>query len=125
MTLPFRRRHHDHEVSHDRARAIVATGFLEPTEPADEAWLETHLAGCSECRADVDAYHADRALLRGLRDQVHEPPRDLWARTAASIEREAGRRDPATRNPARIARFGGLPLGVLSRALVVLVVVAT
>ena len=41
----------------------------------------------------MDAYRADRELLRGLRDHLAEPPRDLWARTAASIEREAGRRD--------------------------------
>ncbi len=34
-------------------------------------------------------YEADRAALRGLRDRQPEPPRDLWARTAAAIERES------------------------------------
>jgi len=34
MSLPFRRRHNDAEASHERARSIIATGFLEPTDPA-------------------------------------------------------------------------------------------
>ena len=125
MTLPFRRRHHDHEASHDRARAIVAMGFLEPTEPGDAAWLEAHLIGCGECRIEIEAYRADRELLRGLRTSVPEPPRDLWARTAASIEREAGRHDRTARAPVDGRRIGRVPLGVLAGVLVVLVVVGT
>jgi hypothetical protein len=125
MTLPFRRRHHDDEASHDRARAIVSVGFQEPTDPADEAWLAAHLAGCGECRAEMDAYRADRELLRSLRDLPAEPPRDLWARTAASIEREAGRRDRPALPVVSGRRMGRIPLGVASGVLVVLVVVAT
>jgi hypothetical protein len=124
MTLPFRRRHNDAEASHDRARAIMATGFLEPTEAADDAWLETHLASCPECRAELVAFQADRELLRTLRDQAPEPPRDLWARTAASIEHEAGHRGHAPR-PRAARRVGRLPLGVMSGVLVILVVVGT
>ena len=41
------------------------------------------------CRSVAAAYEADRLALRGLRDQQPEPPRDLWARTAAAIERES------------------------------------
>src|SRR3972149_1168649 len=92
MTLPVRRRHNGHGASHDRARALIATGFLQPNEPTDTAWLEAHLTGCLECRTDAAAYGADRELLRTLREQAPEPPRDLWARTAAAIEREGGRR---------------------------------
>ena len=54
-------------------------------------WLDEHLAGCDACRAIAAAYDADRAALRGLRDHQPEPPRDLWARTSAAIEREVGR----------------------------------
>jgi len=134
MTLPFRRRHNDAEASHDRARSIIATGFLEPTSHADDAWLEAHLQGCPECQADLRAFAEDRELIRGLRSAPPEPPRDLWARTAASIEREAGRHDGARRHgQSRRAGAGArggprilrLPLGVLSGVLVVLVVVAT
>ncbi len=115
MTLPFRRRHNDHEASHDRAHAIIAMGFVQPTEPADVAWLESHLAGCPECTADAAAYAADRELLRTLRDQAPEPPRDLWARTASAIERERGWRDRAGRDRGGRDRGGrngrGRPLG--------------
>ena len=128
MTLPFRRRHNDAEASHDRARSLIASGFLEPLESGDAAWLEGHLTGCLECRTDAAAYEDDRQLLRTLRDRREEPPRDLWARTAAEIERSHGRRDRGarpTRSPhaARPVRIGRVPLGVLSGVLVVLVVV--
>jgi hypothetical protein len=125
VSLPFRRRHNDAEASHDRARSIMATGFLEPTDPADDAWLETHLASCPECRAELVAFQEDRELLRTLRDQAPEPPRDLWARTAAQIEREAGRYERAARPGIGGPRIGRVPVGVLSGILVVLVVIGT
>jgi len=122
MTLPFRRRHNDAEASHDRARSLIASGFLEPLEAADSAWLATHLAGCPECATDAAAYEADRQLLRTLRDRPIEPPRDLWARTAAEIERSRSRGGRVAR-PALPRRIGRLPLGVASGLLVVLVVI--
>jgi hypothetical protein len=148
MTLPFRRRHHDNEGSHDRARTLVGEAMLEPLGSADAAWLEGHLASCAECRMDRDAYLTDRQLLRTLRDASPEPPRDLWARTAAAIEREQARRprravgrgaqgpafgaqDPGREEPAVAGRLrlpplrSPVPLGVLSGALVVLLLVAT
>ncbi len=125
MTLPFRRRHNDAETSHDRARSLIAAGFIEPIEPADATWLGSHLGGCLECRTDAAAYDADRLLLRSLRDRPPEPPRDLWARTAAEIERSHGRGDRAARRGRAAAGLpvGRIPLGVASGFLVVLVVV--
>jgi len=125
MTLPFRRRHNDAEASHDRARSIIANGFLESTDAADDAWLETHLEGCAECRAELHGYAQDREVLRGLRSTLPEPPRDLWARTAASMERDGRRHDRSGRAAHAGPRIGRLPIGVLSGVLVVLVVVAT
>jgi hypothetical protein len=137
MTLPFRRRHNDHEASHDRARAIVAAGLVEPVDAEDRAWLEAHLGGCLECRQDAAAYRADQELLRALRERAPEPPRDLWARTASAIERETGRRpgpgragagsSPGAvqrRAPLRGRPLGRLPLGAASGIIVLLVVVA-
>jgi hypothetical protein len=133
MTLPFRRRHHDNEGAHDRARALVGFEMLEPLDDVDAEWLARHLAGCPECRVDRDSYLADRALLRTLREAPPEPPRDLWARTSAAIEGERSRRGrrsrrqapapsgPRLRNPFR----GRAPLGVLSGAVAVLLLVAT
>ena len=142
MTLPFRRRHNDQEALHDRARVLVAMGFTEAVDPADAAWLEAHFAGCADCRIESEAWAADRELLVAARAQTIEPPRDLWARTAAAIEREAGRRTVGSRAGAdrgavagagsgrrapgsvRGLRLGRAPLGALSGLLVVLVVVS-
>lgn len=126
MTLPFRRRHHDDEASHDRARALFSAGFLGPLSEADEGWLQRHLERCPECRAERAAYETDRQLLRSLRDRTPEPPRDLWARTAAAIDRQgsvgrARRRSLGLPLPPLSSR--GLPYGPLAGALVALVVV--
>ena len=104
MTLPFRRRHHDDETSHDRARALTSSEMLESLAAADAGWLAGHLESCAECRQEREAFLADRALLRGLRERTPEPPRVLWARTSAAIEREArGRRGRRARTAARCA----------------------
>lgn len=128
MTLPFRRRHHDDDSGHDRARSLWSTAMLEPIAERDQAWLDAHLAGCAECRIEHEASLADRELLRGLRANEPEPPRDLWARTAAAIEHESGRRGRGPvglPSPDRLfPRRTRAPLGVLSGILVVLVVVA-
>jgi hypothetical protein len=129
MSLPFRRRHHDDDNGHDRARATWSHGMLEPIAPADEAWLDIHLGGCGECRVERDAFFEDGALLRSLRDQPPEPPRDLWARTAAAIELESARRSRRGLLPALpdgfLRRRARLPLGAMAGLLVALVVLAT
>ncbi|HJW21117.1 MAG TPA: zf-HC2 domain-containing protein [Candidatus Limnocylindrales bacterium] len=127
MTLPFRRRHNDAEASHDRARADMSDDFTGVLDGAEAAWLEEHLGRCPECRAERDAFLADRALLRSLRDRAPEPPRDLWARTAAAIEAEA-RQGRGRLGLGQILPPPGprrIPLGILASALVVLVVVGT
>lgn len=129
MSLPFRRRHHDDETAHDRTRALWSTAMLEPLDEADSTWLESHLAGCAECRLQHEAYLADRQLLRALREHQPEPPRDLWARTSAAIEREATRHARGQNGfplgERLVPRQVRLPLGVLSGVLVAVVVVAT
>jgi hypothetical protein len=129
MTLPFRRRHHDDEGAHDRARALTSLEMLEALPADDAGWLAGHLDGCAECRKDRAAYLADRELLRSMRERTPEAPRDLWARTSAAIEREArgrGRGAGARGSAARGPRQGGwrrLPFGPMAGALIVLVVV--
>lgn len=121
MTLPFRRRHNDAEATHDRVRAMASDRFFAPLSDADEAWFTSHLEGCGECRQVVEGFDADRLLLRTLRDETPDPPRDLWARTSAAIEREAGL--GARRAVPRRLRLSTAQFGTLSSALVVLVVV--
>lgn len=125
MTLPFRRRHHDDESSHDRARALTSAEMLESLDGTEAGWLARHLESCAECRQEREAFLADRALLRALRERTPEPPRDLWARTSAALEREArvrrtrGRGRPAGAGP----RARGLPFGAVAGALIVMVVI--
>ncbi len=112
----------DHWSSpHERARVRAAERMDAPLEPAEAAWLDEHLAGCADCRSVADAYAADQDALRGLRATAPEPPRDLWARTAAGIEQEAARRGrPLTASGA--GRGFRIPVGMLGGITVVAVV---
>jgi hypothetical protein len=125
-----RRRPDQWSSPHERARYRVAERLDEPLGPTETAWLEAHLAECPACQAVADAYVEDRLALRQLRDEPPEPPRDLWARTAAGIERESQARQHA-RHPAgaptRPPRSRSMPaLTTLSGlAVVAVVVIAT
>jgi anti-sigma factor RsiW len=121
MTLPFRRRHHDVEATHDRARAMSSQRLLEPLDADDEAWLSRHLDACAECRREDAAFAADRELLRSLRDNPIRPPRDLWAKTSAALDVASTRRSPvATR---RRPFWRAVPLGAAAGVMVLLVVI--
>lgn len=117
------RRRPDHWSSeHARARARAAERLDGPLGLAEATWLDGHLAACVDCARVAAAYDADRLLLRSLRDEDPEPPRDLWARTAAAIEQESAARG---RTPVPAGRTSGrrVPLGVLSGVAVIAVVV--
>ena len=129
MTSRFRR-HQSWDSPHDRARARAAERLWEVLPAGEAEWLDRHLTECRDCRAVAESYDAQRLELRGLRDRMPVPPRDLWARTAAAIEREDARRrpsirpDPAPRTPLlRRKRPSPVPLGLISGVLVVAVVV--
>lgn len=129
MTTPFRRRPDGSSPAHERARAAAAARLDGPIDPVAAAWLDGHLASCADCNAVAEAYDAQRRELRAMREHLPEPPRDLWARTAAAIEREAARsavgRRASRGHPApRRARRAAAPLGALSGLLVVAVVLA-
>jgi hypothetical protein len=114
------RRRPDHwDSPHDRARLRIAERMAGDLRNEEAAWLDEHLVGCAACTSLATQYAADRDALRALRDVAPEPPRDLWARTAAAIERESGGRDPREtgRRPSRI------PLGALSGIAVIAVVI--
>ena len=112
---------HGAERDHERARELAALTLDEPLAAAEAAWLEAHLAACSDCRSIAAEYVDGRNALRTLRGAAMEPPRDLWARTAARIETEAARRP--NRNPAPRGAIGGrVPLGVFAPLAAMLVV---
>ncbi len=110
----------DHwSTPHERARFRAAERIDTQLDPAEATWLDEHLGGCDECHAVADAYESDRLALRSLRDSNPEPPRDLWARTAARIEHEAAGRGRSWRSGSRPSR---LPVGVLSGIAVIAIV---
>src|SRR5262245_58029974 len=124
-----RRRAGHAAAEHERARSLSAQRLDEPLGPADAMWLTDHLAGCAACRAIAAEYDADRAALRGLRDHQPQPPRDLWARTSAAIEREAvasGRAPRKAAGPAAVPARSGRRwpmVGAVAGVAVVVVVV--
>jgi hypothetical protein len=112
----------DWSTPHLRARARAAERVDGPIDPAEEAWLDDHLAGCPSCAAAATDYASQRLELRALRDRSPLPPRDLWARTAAAIEREASLRD-RRRHKSLASRLG--PYALLTGAVIVAVAVGS
>lgn len=113
----------DWGTSHDRARARAAERLIGPLDPREEAWLDDHLAHCPDCSSIAAEYATQRHALRGLRDKAPQPPRDLWARTAASIERESRHRALTGSGRSRGALVA--PYALLAGALVVAVAVGS
>jgi hypothetical protein len=72
------------ERAHDRARMLASDAIDAALAPADAMWLARHLSGCADCQSVADDYRALHDELRGL--ATPEPPRDLWARTAAALD---------------------------------------
>jgi hypothetical protein len=103
---------------HERARELAALRLDEPLVPGDVVWLDAHLGTCASCREVADAYDEGHFLFRGLRDAVPEPPRDLWARTAAAIEADG------SRGGARVGRRRWLPIAMPLAPVAGLLVVA-
>ena len=108
-------------ATHDRARSLAATRVDFPLDPMESAWLEAHLGSCEACRTVAVAYDADRLALRALGDQQPVPPRDLWARTSAAIERESASHGRTRRSAS--PRRRSIPLGALSGVAVIAVVI--
>jgi hypothetical protein len=112
----------DWKTPHLRAHARAAERLESPLDPAEEAWLEDHLADCSACAATAADYATQRLELRAMRDRQPLPPRDLWARTAAAIEREAG---PHPRRARRPIQSLLAPYALLAGAVIVAVAVGS
>lgn len=118
------RRPDDWPSSHVRARADLSDRLDAPLESAEAYWLDTHLAACPVCSETATAYAAQRLELRALRDRTPEPPRDLWARTAAALESEPRFRDMGRGSFGR-RRASLAPFALLGTAVAVAVIVGT
>lgn len=112
-------------ADHQRARQLAAARVDELLAPGDAAWLAGHLEGCAPCAAVAAEYDAQHDLFGALREATPQPPRDLWARTAAVLDSERrharlGRWRRLRGSPGRSTR---LPVAPVVAMLVVVVVV--
>ncbi len=104
-------------ISHADAEELIS-GSLTGDLTDDEARaLDTHLAGCSRCRATADAWAGSRRLLSGVRHV--SAPRDLGARVRAGVERGRFAPVPWWRRPG----FAMTSVGALAAAVVALAVI--
>jgi hypothetical protein len=112
----------DWSSPHLRARARASERLDGPLDPTEAAWLDEHLAGCAACAAAAADYANQKLELQALRGREPVPPRDLWARTAAAIERES---QPENRRRRRSPQSMLAPYALLAGALIVAVAVGT
>lgn len=128
MTGPFGSSPFSHEPfssEHDRARRLAAERLSGPLQDDEAVWLAAHLAWCAPCRAVREEYEAQRLELRSLRLSPPQPPRTLWARTSAAIERQPRTRPVPTlgAGSAVVRGRSTVPVGATSAVLVVALVV--
>jgi hypothetical protein len=111
----------DEALIHERARNLAAESVDAELETSDADWLAGHLGACPECAGVAEEYRAIHLELGSLSSP--EPPRDLWARTAAGLDLVDA---AAGRSPrgARVSPASRRPLIATAVAVGVVVVVA-
>lgn len=76
---------------HLRAQDLISRRLVEGIDPAEESWLEEHLAGCDACRT---ALHSTQELLRALRRAPVIAPKDLASRAQLRVHLRAREIEP-------------------------------
>jgi hypothetical protein len=106
------------DQAHERARMLAAESIDTQLASADSEWLESHLDVCPDCAATAAEYQAIHLELRGL--AAPQPPRDLWARTAAALDgidgsaaKRRGERAPVSRPSRRPLLSTAIAVGVV------------
>lgn len=107
-------------AGHEEFRELISTRLDAPLPRHLQRQLAKHLATCTACRSVQSDYLEQRRMLRSL--PTVPPPRDLWARTSAGLDRELARRPARGVGPGRDARVPGAAVigsaGALAVALV-------
>ena len=96
--------------SHAQWRELIATRLDRPLTRSESRYLSGHLKTCAACRQAEHDYREQRGLLRALPPRI--PPRDMWARTSAALDREVARGAYRGRG---VARGLGLDFGASGR----------
>jgi len=108
---------------HGRARELAALRIDEPLPAAEDAWPRSTSPARDPCTRAAAEYGEQSGLLSALRGAGPLPPRDLWARTSAALEAEAGSgRRPRDTRPER-RWLPGLPLAPMAAVMVVAIAV--
>jgi anti-sigma-K factor RskA len=111
------------ESGHERRRDELAAYLLGALEPGEAAELERHLAGCGECRTELEWLRPAVQVLPESVERIDAPP-ELRGRLMEQVRSEA-ERAPAPRRRRRIAGWGLRPVaGVGALVLVVAAVAA-
>lgn len=76
------------ENGHDRRRDELAAYLLDALEPGEAAELERHLAGCEECRTELEWLRPAVQLLPESVERL-EPPLELRGRLIEQVRSEA------------------------------------
>ena len=109
------------ENGHERHRDELAAYLLGALEPGETAELERHLAGCEECRTELEWLRPAVQLLPESVERV-EPPPELRGRLMEQVRAEA--QSATAPQPARRRGIGGWSLRPLAGLAMLALVVA-
>jgi len=107
-----------HDESHQQYRIAIGPYVLGQLDPAEQAWMESHLASCPACRREVAEVAPVASLLLDASptagQQLLDPPDDLGGR----IEAEIGRLQAAERRRHRWQVVGLAAAGAVAASVV-------
>jgi anti-sigma-K factor RskA len=107
------------EREHETRRDDIAAHLLGALEPDAAAELERHLAGCEECRAELEWLRPAAQMVPESVERV-EPSAHLRTRIMAEVEAGTGRKRPGIRFGGGMRALGLRPVaGLAALALLV------
>lgn len=111
------------ENGHERRSDEIAAFLLGALEPGEAAELERHLAGCEECRTELEWLRPAVQLLPESVERVEAPPQ-LRGRLMEQVRSEAAEGAPASQRASRWSVRGWSLRPVAGLAALALVVAA-
>jgi anti-sigma-K factor RskA len=69
-------------MTHEQASELLAVYALDAVESEEHEQIESHLAGCPRCRAELDAH---REVAAALGNSVEPLPEGLWSSIASRL----------------------------------------
>jgi anti-sigma-K factor RskA len=88
-------------MTHQDYKEMLALQALNALDPQDESVLQQHLAGCPECRGELDKWRASGSALAYAAQPV-EPSAQARERILESVRAESG---PSRSSPANVVQL--------------------